>query len=52
MTAATGRSSVAPAPVLNPDLPLARRDAPYSGDSCGNGGGLDQDIYGVRLLLP
>jgi hypothetical protein len=41
-----------PPPVLNPDLPLARRDAPYSGDSCGNGGGLDQDIYGVRLLLP
>jgi hypothetical protein len=42
----------APAPVLNPDLPLARRDAPFSGDTCGNGGGLDQDIYGVRLLLP
>ena len=39
----------APAPELNTDIPLARRDAPFSGDNCGNAGGLDQDIYGVRL---
>jgi hypothetical protein len=34
------------------DGPLARRDAPYTGDNCGNGGGLDQNIYGSSLLLP
>ncbi|MBA2345155.1 MAG: exo-alpha-sialidase [Rubrobacter sp.] len=34
------------------DGPLARRDAPFTGDNCGNGGGLDQDIYGSSLLLP
>ncbi len=34
------------------DGPLARRDAPYSGDNCGNQGGLDQNIYGNSLLLP
>jgi hypothetical protein len=39
----------APAPELDPNVPLARRDAPYSGDNCGNAGGLDQDIYGARL---
>ncbi|PVG84785.1 hypothetical protein DDE18_04115 [Nocardioides gansuensis] len=36
---------------VNPDVPLARADAPYTGDNCGNGGGLDQDIYGQRLSL-
>ncbi len=34
------------------DGPLARRDAPYTGDNCGNSGGLDQNIYGSSLLLP
>ncbi len=34
------------------DGPLARRDAPYTGDNCGNGGGLDQNIYGSSLRLP
>ena len=34
------------------DGPLARRDALYTGDDCGNGGGLDQNIYGSSLLLP
>ena len=29
--------------------PLARRDAPYSGDNCGNAGGLDQDIFGAMV---
>jgi hypothetical protein len=33
------------------DGPLARRDAPFTGDNCGNGGGLDQNIYGNSLLL-
>jgi hypothetical protein len=27
-------------------------DAPYTGDNCGNGCGLDQNIYGNSLLLP
>jgi hypothetical protein len=34
------------------DGPLARRDQPYSGDNCANGGGLNQNIYGNSLLLP
>ncbi len=36
---------------VNRDVPLARADAPYSGDNCGNGGGLDQDIFGTRIAL-
>lgn len=31
--------------------PLGRRDAPFSGDNCGNAGGLDQNIYGTSLVL-
>jgi hypothetical protein len=27
--------------------PRSRNDAPYSGDNCGNAGGLDQNIYGI-----
>ena len=34
------------------DGPLARRDQPYSGDNCGNNGGLNQNIYGSSLVLP
>ena len=41
-----------PAPGDVSDGPLARRDAPYTGDNCGNQGGLDQNIYGSSLLLP
>ena len=41
----------APAPALDPNIPLARRDAPFSGDNCGNGGGLDQNIYGESVEL-
>ncbi|MGI8702932.1 MAG: hypothetical protein ACR2JZ_00250 [Candidatus Limnocylindrales bacterium] len=33
------------------DGPLARRDAPYSGDNCGNAGGLDQNIYGNSVVF-
>ena len=33
-------------------VPLARSDAPYTGDNCGNAGGLDQNIYGARVDLP
>ena len=33
----------------NRDVPLARGDAPYSGNNCGNGGGLDQDIFGAMV---
>lgn len=36
---------------VNTDVPLARADAPYTGDNCGNAGGLDQDIFGQRILL-
>jgi hypothetical protein len=32
--------------------PLARRDQPFSGDNCANGGGLNQNIYGNSLILP
>jgi hypothetical protein len=35
--------------LLSPEMPLARRDAPFGGDTCGNAGGLDQDIYGVSF---
>jgi hypothetical protein len=37
---------------LAQDIPLARRDAPYSGNNCGNNGGLDQNIYGVSVAFP
>lgn len=36
---------------VNEDVPLARADAPYSGNNCGNSGGLDQDIFGTSLAL-
>ncbi|MBA3309423.1 MAG: hypothetical protein H0U28_05085, partial [Nocardioidaceae bacterium] len=36
---------------VNEDVPLARSDAPYSGNNCGNNGGLDQDIFGTSLPL-
>nr|MBA3430652.1 exo-alpha-sialidase [Actinomycetota bacterium] len=40
-----------PAGLLSSEIPLARRDAPFGGDTCGNGGGLDQDIYGNTIVL-
>jgi len=40
----------APAPIL-PGIPLARADAPWSGDNCGNAGGLDQNIYGTSATF-
>ena len=36
---------------VNQTIPLARADAPFTGDNCGNGGGLDQDIFGQRVSL-
>jgi hypothetical protein len=36
---------------INREVPLARADAPYTGDNCGNAGGLDQDIFGQRVSL-
>ncbi len=38
--------------LLKNQIPLSRRDAPFGGDTCGNSGGLDQDIYGVSFTLP
>jgi hypothetical protein len=38
-----------PAGLLDPEMPLARRDAPFGGDTCGNAGGLDQDIFGISF---
>ena len=32
--------------------PRARADAPFSGNNCGNNGGLDQQIYGNRVSVP
>jgi hypothetical protein len=36
---------------VNRNVPLARADAPFTGDNCGNAGGLDQDIFGTRIAL-
>jgi hypothetical protein len=36
---------------VNRTIPLARADAPFTGDNCGNAGGVDQDIFGQRLPL-
>ncbi|MFN2472002.1 MAG: sialidase family protein [Gaiellaceae bacterium] len=37
---------------LGPEwLPLSRRDQPFTGDNCGNAGGLDQNIYGAGVEL-
>lgn len=33
------------------NVPLARADAPFTGDTCGNAGGVDQDIFGQRISL-
>ena len=46
------RVDLAPVPnEVNRNIPLARADAPFTGDNCGNGGGLDQDIFGQRISL-
>jgi hypothetical protein len=34
-----------------PGLPLARSDAPFTGNNCGNNGGLDQNIYGISVTF-
>ena len=34
------------------DGPRARSEAPFSGNNCGNAGGLDQNIYGNRVSVP
>jgi hypothetical protein len=43
------RTDLGAGPPLPETVPLARRDAPYSGDNCGNAGGLDQDIFGAMV---
>lgn len=42
----------APAADATGDGPRSRSEAPFSGDNCGNAGGLDQNIYGNRVSLP
>jgi hypothetical protein len=37
---------------LTSGVPLARADAPFTGDNCGNAGGLDQNIYGTSITFP
>lgn len=32
--------------------PRARAELPFSGNNCGNNGGLDQNIYGARVSVP
>jgi len=39
-------------PTLDPNIPLARRDAPFTGDNCGNAGGLNQNIFGASFIFP
>ena len=41
-----------PSGILSSQIPLARRDAPFGGDTCGNAGGLDQEIFGTSFTLP
>ena len=38
-------------PATLPGIPLARSDAPFTGDNCGNAGGLNQDIFGTRITF-
>jgi hypothetical protein len=38
-------------PATFPGVPLARSDAPFTGDNCGNAGGLDQNIYGIGVTF-
>jgi hypothetical protein len=45
------RSGREPEGLLDPEIPLARRDATFGGDTCGNAGGLDQDIFGISFTL-
>jgi hypothetical protein len=42
----------APAPPATlPGVPLFRSDAPFTGDNCGNAGGLNQDIFGIGVTF-
>ena len=34
-----------------PGVPRARAEAPWTGDNCGNAGGLDQNIYGISVTF-
>jgi hypothetical protein len=38
-------------PATLPGVPLFRSDAPFTGDNCGNAGGLDQNIYGISAIF-
>ncbi len=40
-----------PPEAVNPALPRARADAPWTGTNCANGGGLNQDIYGTSVVF-
>ena len=38
-------------PSTFPGVPLARSDAPFTGDNCGNAGGFNQNIYGTSATF-
>ena len=40
--------------ITSPDYmgPRFRFDAPFTGNKCGNSGGVDQNIYGNRVSVP
>ena len=38
-------------PAILPGVPRARAEAPWTGDNCGNAGGLDQNIYGIGVTF-
>ena len=48
---ASSTSNPPPGGATLPGLPLARSDAPFTGNNCGNNGGLDQNIYGISVTF-
>ena len=48
-SAKEGWMAESPEGLLDPEMPLARRDAPLGGATCGNAGGLDQAIFGISF---
>jgi hypothetical protein len=38
-------------PATLPGGPRFRSDAPFTGDNCGNAGGVNQDIFGIGVTF-